>query len=100
MQVGTKMSLSPAALRIIQILCLLVILGGTVLASGTSASTGGGCDRICSTFCPTDPDDYCDQMGCGAGGSCADKTCIMPGYEFAKTISCGSGGGDGGGDLY
>ena len=91
---------SPSLLvRITQVLCLLIILGGTVLAGQTSARTAGSCDRICATFCPTDPSNYCDLMGCGGDGSCADKTCIMPGYEFSKTISLGPGGGSGGGPI-
>ncbi len=102
MSVGTKLPSSPAARRIIQVVCLLVILGGTVLASRTSASTAGGCQRICATFCPNSMETYCKNVGCGESGSCESRACVLPGYQLAKTIRCASpgGGGSGGGDLY
>ena len=79
-------------IRITWAICSVVVVAGTAMTPRVhGASQLMGCESVCSTFCPTNVDEYCQTIGCASGGAtCEDEvSCLLP-YTFPKAIKCTS----------
>lgn len=75
--------------RVVLGLALIIIFGGTGVLVATERLPGD--QKVCATFCPTDPSSYCSFLGHEASGTCSHEACSMAPFIWPATITCDTG---------